>query len=90
MVCDTNKVCDIDGGGGASGLDRIKTKTGTQKSTRNFKNFRVASLNVGTLKSKSLELVFMMKEKKIDVLCVQETKWKETKAWPLVDGYRLY
>ena len=38
----------------------------------NTKDVRIASLNIGTMSGKSLEIVNLMKEKKIDILLVQE------------------
>ena len=32
----------------------------------------------------------MMKRRKVDILCVQETKWKKNKAREMGDGYKLY
>ena len=32
----------------------------------------------------------MMKRRKVDILCVQETKWKGNKAREMGDGYKLY
>jgi hypothetical protein len=39
---------------------------------------RFGSWNVGTMTSKSLELEEIMQRRNIDILCVQETKWKNT------------
>ncbi|XP_066964265.1 craniofacial development protein 2-like [Macrobrachium rosenbergii] len=36
------------------------------------------------------ELADLMRKKKVDVLCVQETRWKGNKAKELGDGYKLY
>ena len=40
----------------------------------------VASLNVGTMTGRGREVVDMMKRRKVGILCVQETKWKGSKA----------
>jgi hypothetical protein len=37
-----------------------------------------------------MEVVDMMDRRKLDVLCVQETKWKGSKARELGQGYKLY
>ena len=50
----------------------------------------VASLNVGTMTGRGREVVDMMKRRKVDILCVQETKWKGSKAREMGDGYKLY
>ena len=36
---------------------------------------RVGTLNVGTMTGKGRELADMMERRKVDKLCVQETKW---------------
>jgi hypothetical protein len=40
------------------------------------KRFRIGSINVGTMNAKSLEIEQMMNRRRIDILTVQETKWK--------------
>ena len=55
---------------------------------------RVASLNIGTLTGKSREVADMMKRRKIQILCLQETRWtggkSGGKARTIGDGYKLY
>ena len=41
---------------------------------------KVGTLNVGTMTGKSRELADVMERRKVDVLCVQETRWKGEKA----------
>ena len=41
---------------------------------------RVGTLNVGTMSGRGREVADMMERRKLDVLCVQETKWKGSKA----------
>ena len=38
---------------------------------------------------KGHEVVDMMKRRQIDILCIQETRWKGSKAKLLGDGYKL-
>jgi len=38
---------------------------------------RVGTLNVGTITGKRGELADMMERRKVDSLCVQETRWKQ-------------
>ena len=45
---------------------------------------------MGTLTGRGGEIADVMVRKKIDVLCVQETKWKGEKARELGNGYKLY
>ena len=50
---------------------------------------RFASWNVGTVTSKSLELVQALHRRKISITCMQETKWVGAKA-PEIDGYKVW
>ncbi|XP_042891655.1 craniofacial development protein 2-like [Penaeus japonicus] len=42
------------------------------------------------MKGKSKEIVDMMGRRQLDVLCLQEPKWKVSKARDLSAGYKLY
>ena len=53
------------------------------------RNTRLATWNIGTLTSKSMELVEVMKRRRVSVARLQETKWKGGKAKELADGYKL-
>lgn len=76
------------GGGGDSGsnLGRRVSREG-QRSTNVY--FRVGTLNVGSLTGKFLELVDMLKKKKVDVICIQETKWKGSSTKE-ANGFKLW
>ena len=50
---------------------------------------RVATLNVGSMTGKGRELIDMMERRKVNVLCVQETKWKGSKAKSIGGGFKL-
>uniref|UniRef100_A0A672GYX0 NACHT domain-containing protein n=1 Tax=Salarias fasciatus TaxID=181472 RepID=A0A672GYX0_SALFA len=50
---------------------------------------RVGTLNVGTMTGKGRELVDKMQKRKVDILCVQETRWKGSKAGRLGAGFKL-
>ena len=50
---------------------------------------RMGSLNVRTIEGKALEVVEMMKRRKMVVLCAQETKWKGDRARNMAEGYRM-
>ena len=41
------------------------------------------------MEGKALELVEIMKKRKMEVLCVQETKWKGDMARKLAEGYKM-
>ena len=52
-----------------------------QKEKRRGKSvgLKIGMLNVGTMTGKGRELVNMMGRRKVDILCVQETRWKGSK-----------
>ena len=48
-----------------------------------------ASWNVRTLTGKSIELVQALHRRKVNIACIQETKWVGAKACE-IDGYKLW
>ncbi|XP_058639968.1 craniofacial development protein 2-like [Onychostoma macrolepis] len=50
---------------------------------------RLATLNIGTLTGRSRELADTLKTRRIDIACIQETKWKGSKARDIGEGYKL-
>ncbi|KAG5602032.1 hypothetical protein H5410_033402 [Solanum commersonii] len=50
---------------------------------------RVRSWNISSLTGKSIELVKILKKRKINIVCVQETRWIGAKARD-VDGFKLW
>ena len=50
---------------------------------------QIGSLNVGTMEGKALEVVEMMQRRRLEVLCVQETKWKGDRARQMAGGYKM-
>ena len=50
----------------------------------------MGTLNVGTMTGRGREVVELMKTRRVDILCVQETRWKGNKAKELGEGYKLY
>ena len=50
---------------------------------------RLATINVGTMTGRSRELADTLKNRRIDIACVQETRWKGSKAKLIGDGYKL-
>ncbi|KAK6749256.1 hypothetical protein RB195_001701 [Necator americanus] len=50
---------------------------------------RLATLNVGTLTGESRELADSLRKRRVDICCVQETRWKGSKSRELGDGYKL-
>ena len=67
-----------------------KRRERLEKKQRRRKDMKIGTLNVGSMTGKGHEIVDMMQRRKIDVLCVQETKWKGSKARFLGNGYKLY
>ncbi|KAK3531578.1 hypothetical protein QTP70_024962 [Hemibagrus guttatus] len=51
---------------------------------------RIGTLNVGTMTGKSRELADVMERRKVDILCVQETRWKGSKARRIGAGFKLF
>ncbi|KAK3514069.1 hypothetical protein QTP70_002908 [Hemibagrus guttatus] len=51
---------------------------------------RIGTLNVGTMTGKGRELAHMMERRKVDILCVQETRWKGSKARSIGAGFKLF
>ncbi|KAK6756255.1 hypothetical protein RB195_014575 [Necator americanus] len=50
---------------------------------------RLATLNVGTLSGRSRELADSLRKRRVDICCIQEARWKGSKARELGDGYKL-
>ena len=46
------------------------------KSSKHLKNFRVGTLNVNTLKGRVCEVVETLSRRKVDLCCVQETRYR--------------
>ncbi|KAK3548160.1 hypothetical protein QTP70_004841 [Hemibagrus guttatus] len=51
---------------------------------------RIGTLNVGTMTGKGRELADMMERRKVDILCVQENRWKGSKARSIGAGFKLF
>ncbi|MCI4382160.1 hypothetical protein PGIGA_G00260590 [Pangasianodon gigas] len=51
---------------------------------------RIGTLNVDTMTGKGRELADMMERRKVDILCVQETRWKGSKARSIGAGFKLF
>ncbi|XGW21238.1 hypothetical protein V3C99_004300, partial [Haemonchus contortus] len=51
---------------------------------------RIGTLNVGSLTGKSREVADLMKRRNIQVLCLQETRWKGAKAREIGEGVKLF
>ena len=51
---------------------------------------RVVSWNVGTMTGKAVEITDVLRRRKVDIACVQEVKWKGSKARNVGHGYKLF
>ena len=51
---------------------------------------RVVSWNVGTMTGKAMEIADVLRRRKVDIACVQEVKWKGSKARNMGHGYKLF
>ena len=51
---------------------------------------KIATLSVGTMNGRGREIVDVMQRKKVEILCVQETRWNGQKAKELGEGYKIY
>ena len=50
---------------------------------------RVGTINIGTLTGKGTEIADLMERKKMDILCLQETRWKGNKEKELAGVHKL-
>ena len=51
---------------------------------------RIGTLNIGSMTGRGAEVAGMMRERRVNVLCLQETKWRGTKAKVLGEGCKLF
>lgn len=54
------------------------------------KSLRIATWNLGSLTGRSAELAEVLKRRRIHIACIQETKWKGSKARNIGNGYKAY
>ena len=64
---------------------RIKKRANTQ-----YLHVRFMTANIGSMTGKSREIADIMHRRKIMIACVQETKWKGSKAKEIGEGFKLY
>ena len=68
------------------GLPRPK---GQARLKKQVQNVRVATLNVGSMTGRSREVAEMMNKRRVDALCVQETRWRGDKVKEVGGGCKL-
>ncbi|KAK3508392.1 hypothetical protein QTP70_027449 [Hemibagrus guttatus] len=87
---------DLQGAGGnwatVGGRSRGGRRVRRQREKRKGKSvgLRIGTLNVGTMTGKGRELADMMERRKMDILCVQETRWKGSKARSIGAGFKQF
>ena len=67
---------------------RVKRQREVWKGRRSLIN--VGTLNIGTMTGRRRELADMMERRNVDILCLQETKWKGSKARNIGGGRKLF
>ncbi|KAK3525556.1 hypothetical protein QTP86_034849 [Hemibagrus guttatus] len=87
---------DLQGAGGngatVGGRSRGGRRVCRQREKRKGKSvgLRIGTPNVGTMTGKGRELADMLERRKVDMLCVQETRWKGSKAHSIGAGFKLF
>ncbi|KAK3516413.1 hypothetical protein QTP70_010742 [Hemibagrus guttatus] len=87
----SGKRAPVEIGAIVGGRSRGGRRVHRQREKRKGKNvgLRIGTLN-GTITGKGRELADMMERRKVDVLCVQETRWKGSKAHSIGAGFKLF
>ena len=67
---------------------RVKKQPEVWKGRRSL--IRVCTLNIGTMTKRGRELADMMERRNVDILCLQETKWKGSKSGNIGGGCKLF
>ena len=70
------------------GGKRVKKQREAWKGRRSL--IRVSTLNIGTMTGRERELADMMERRNVDILCLQETKWKGSKARNIGGGCKIF
>uniref|UniRef100_A0A914W7K1 Endonuclease/exonuclease/phosphatase domain-containing protein n=1 Tax=Plectus sambesii TaxID=2011161 RepID=A0A914W7K1_9BILA len=69
-------------------LNKVKSvKEASQ--TKETKLLRLATLNIGILTGRSREIAEVLKRRRVDIACLQETRWKGQKSRDIGEGYKL-
>ena len=61
-------------------------RLGIKKQVEGRRRMRFLTVNIGTMTGKSRELANMLKRRRVSIACVQETKWKGSKANEIGEG----
>ena len=68
--------------------EKRKERNEERKKAKKIK-LRVATLNVGTMTGKGREVADLMERRGVDILCVQEIRWKGKRARFIGGGYKM-
>ena len=68
---------------------RKKERNEERKKAKKIK-LKVTTINVGTMTCKGREVADLMERRGVDILCVQETRWKGEKARSIGGGYKMW
>ncbi|XP_037776748.1 uncharacterized protein LOC119573609 [Penaeus monodon] len=72
-------------------LKKLAQRRGEREKKENETiGLKIGTLNVGSMTARSHELVDLMERRKIRIMCLQETKWKGSKAKELGNGFKLF
>ena len=70
------------------GEKQVKKQREAWKGRRSL--ISVGTLNIGTMTGRGTELADMMERRNVDILCLQETKWKGSKARNIGGGCKIF
>ncbi|XP_047529707.1 uncharacterized protein LOC125065895 [Vanessa atalanta] len=78
--------------GNGQGLSHRNGRVRRKKRARSVRELklRCASWNVGTMSGRGRELADVLKRRRINAACLQETKWKGARAREIGEGYKLF
>ena len=62
---------------------------GRMRLKKRVHTLRIATLNIGSITGRGREVADLTERRKINILCVQETRWKSNKARELGGDYKL-
>lgn len=67
----------------------ISDEKSKRKDTAPMLELRIATWNIGTMTGRSAELSAILERRRINICCVQETKWKGAKSRQIGKGFKL-
>ena len=85
--------CDVVGTANVGTMKSRDVRNGNKRMTDVKQNVRVATWNVGSMTGKSAEVVEVIHRRRVDVCCVQETRWKNSGTRIIASmesGYKFY